>query len=234
MTVAPGSDEQVCRVAGAIAEPARARILFSLMDNRARTSTELAMIANVSPSTASAHLNRLKDERLVKVTAQGKHRYYRLAGEEIADLLESLSVLAGKSCKEFVPSTPAELLAARTCYDHVAGRLGVGLHDRLMTMHCLSPAKPDGDNAYELTSAGVKMLSKLGVDVEAIRDARRRFAFGCIDWSERKPHLGGAVGAALLKLLLENGWVDRDIESRALFVTRRGNRELLAHFGLHV
>src|SRR5580704_3935742 len=125
MDVEPDPDAAVCRIAAAIGEPARARMLYCLVDGRARTSTELAMVAEVTPSTASVHLQRLKTQCLVKVLAQGKHRYYSLVGENVAVALEALSVLAGGSCKSFVPNAPNRLRAARTCYDHIAGTLGV-------------------------------------------------------------------------------------------------------------
>ena len=121
-------------IAAAIGEPARARILYSLMDGRARTSTELAVVAEVSPSTASAHLNRLKAADLVRVLVQGKHRYYSLQGPDVAHLLEGLSILAGAVREKFVPTTPSRLCAARTCYDHMAGSVAVALHDRFKAL----------------------------------------------------------------------------------------------------
>src|SRR5579864_9122806 len=130
MNVEGQADAAVSRIAAAIGEPARARMLYCLLDGRARTSTELAVVAEVTPSTASVHLQRLKTERLVKVFAQGKHRYYSLEGSNVAAALEALSVLAGGSRVAFVPNTPNRLRAARTCYDHIAGTLGVTLHDR--------------------------------------------------------------------------------------------------------
>src|SRR5580704_14540851 len=192
MDVELDSDAAVSRIAAAIGEPARARMLYCLVDGRARTSTELAMVAEVTPSTASVHLQRLKQERLVKVLAQGKHRYYSLVGENIAAALEGLSVLAGGFRMSFVPNTPNRLRAARTCYDHIAGTLGVALHDRIKAMGWLSGGS-GADNAYELTRGGTKALEDLGIDVAAIRALRRRFAFACVDWSERRPHIGGAV-----------------------------------------
>jgi DNA-binding transcriptional ArsR family regulator len=130
MNVTLHDDAAVARIAGAIGDRARARILYSLADGHARTSTELAVVAEVSASTASAHLNRLKAERLIKVHAQGKHRYYSLEGPNVASVLEGLSVLAGgRVTNRFVPNTPSQLRTARTCYDHIAGTLGVLLHD---------------------------------------------------------------------------------------------------------
>lgn len=229
MDVEKDADAAVSKIAAAIGEPARARMLYCLVDGRARTSTELAMVAEVTPSTASVHLQRLKTQRLVTVLAQGKHRYYSLEGANVAAALEALSVLAGRTLNGFVPSTPNRLRAARTCYDHIAGALGVALHDRIAAMSWLSIA--DAENAYELTPAGIKAFENLGVDVAAIRTLRRRFAYACVDWSERRPHLGGAVGAALLRLALKRKWVAQELESRALNITKVGRHELRSRFG---
>lgn len=223
-------DTDVSSIAAAIGEPARARMLYCLSDGRARTSTELAVVAEISPSTASAHLQRLLGRRLVKVFAQGKHRYYSLEGADVAAALEALSVLASGSREAFVPNTPNRLRAARTCYDHIAGALGVALHDRFKAMGWLSDAP--GDNSYEFAPRGTKALAALGIDIEVARKLRRRFAYACVDWSERRPHLGGAVGATLLAVALRRKWVIQDLDSRALAITKVGRRELLARFGV--
>lgn len=220
-------DVAVSRIAAAIGEPARARMLYSLLDGHARTSTELATVANVSASTASAHLNRLKAERLVKVFVQGKHRYYSIEGRNVASALEGLSVLAGGSSAKFVPNTPSRLRAARTCYDHMAGTLGVLLHDRFTAMNWM-------EDDYELTAKGTNAFEALGIDLEATRALRRRFAYACLDWSERRPHLGGGLAAAVLKIALKRRWVIQDLDSRALAVTALGRREILARFGAQV
>lgn len=235
--VAPETtDASVAGIAAAIGERARARMLYSLLDGRARTSTELATLAEVGASTASAHLNRLKDERLVKLHVQGKHRYYSLHGPNVARALESLSLIAGAPRKEFVPNTPSTLLAARTCYDHIAGRLGVALHDRLHSLRWIAPASAangntDGD-AIEVTQRGAREFASLGVDVASARVQRRRFAYACVDWSERRPHVGGSLGAAILSVALQRKWVDRELDSRALEVTVAGKREFRSRFGV--
>src|SRR3984885_7628817 len=203
MAVDDRTDAAVSRIAAAIGEPARARMLYCLVDGRARTSTELAMVADVSPSTGSVHLNRLRAERLVKVAVQGKHRYYSLEGPNVANALEGLSVLAGGSRTRFVPNTPSRLRAARTCYDHLAGTLGVALHDRLMKLKWLSDDSLGIESAYSLTPDGAKTLERLVIDLEPARLLRLLFAYPCLDWSERRPHIGGALGAALLKLALK-------------------------------
>ncbi|HEY1468906.1 MAG TPA: helix-turn-helix transcriptional regulator [Candidatus Acidoferrum sp.] len=233
MSVERHEDAEVCRIAAAIGEPARARMLYCLVDGRARTSTELAIVGGVTPSTASVHLQRLKTQRLVKVLAQGKHRYYSLDGAAVATALEALSVLAGGSRDVFVPNTPDRLRAARTCYDHLAGTLGVSLHDRFTALRWLN-AGSSADNTYNLTPGGEKGFAALGIDIEATRALRRRFAYACVDWSERRPHVGGALAAAFLSAALKRKWVVPDLDSRALGITSVGRREMLARFGLRV
>ena len=234
MDVEHSPDTAVCRMAAAIGEPARARILYCLMDGNARTSTELAVVADVGPSTASAHLNRLKTDHLVRVQVQGKHRFYSLEGPDVASALEALSVLAGGSRDPFVPSTPSRLRAARTCYDHLAGTAGVMLHDRFKALGWLSGGSKGRTSAYDLTREGTKAFEALGIDLEAARTLRRRFACACLDWSERRPHVGGALGAALLNVAVKRKWVIQDLDSRALGFTRLGRREMLNRFGLQV
>ena len=233
MNVERHANAAVSRIAAAIGEPARARILYCLVDGHARTSTELSVVAEVSPSTASVHLNRLKAAHLVKVMVQGKHRFYSLGGPDVASALEGLSVLAGGFRDKFVPSTPSRLRAARTCYDHLAGMVGVSLHDRFKTLGWLADSSANAD-AYDLTANGTKAFEALGIDIEATRTLRRRFACACLDWSERRPHVGGALGAALLKVALKRKWVLQDLDGRALDVTSVGRREMLTRFGLHV
>jgi DNA-binding transcriptional ArsR family regulator len=228
--VADRSEARASRIAAAIGEPARARMLYCLMDGRARTATELALVGEVTPATASAHLARLKDEHLVRMLAQGKHRYYSLGSSDVADVMEALSVLAGFATNALETRTPNHLRAARSCYDHVAGELGVTLHDRLVALGWLS-SKGQGED-YDLTLKGERALGSLGVDVGSLRERRRRFAFACVDWSERRPHLGGALGAALLAMALERRWVARERDSRALSVTAAGRRGLMAVFGI--
>ncbi|MGA8438548.1 MAG: helix-turn-helix transcriptional regulator [Candidatus Sulfotelmatobacter sp.] len=228
------ADDAVSRIAAAIGEPARARILYSLVDGHARTSTELSVVAEVSPSTTSVHLDRLKAAHLVNVVVQGKHRFYSLAGPDVARALEGLSVLAGVRPDKSAPNTPNRLRIARTCYDHLAGMVGVSLHDRLRELRWLSTGSNDKDNEYELTTDGAMALESLGIEVEGIRGLRRRFACACFDWSERRPHLGGALGAALLKVALKRKWAIQDLDSRALDITSLGRREMRSRFGLQV
>jgi len=224
-------DATVAPIAAAIGEPARARMLYCLIDGRARTSTELAIVADVAPSTASVHLQRLKARQLVKVVAQGKHRYYTLDRPEVASALEALNVVAGVAGEHpFKSTAPLALRAARTCYDHIAGTLGVALYESFRTQGWISQAA--SSDADDLTDAGSARFEALGIDVGGARAARRRFAYACLDWSERRPHLGGALAAAVLRMMLRRRWIDQDLDSRILRVTAAGRRELPAKLGL--
>lgn len=218
---------KLSKVASAIAEPARGRMLCHLMDGTARTATELAAVAGIAASTASAHLARLVRAGLLEVVSQSRHRYYRLTGEDVARSLETLMVVAEPTGR-MRSSTPQSLRLARTCYDHAAGELGVQWHDRLFERGWLN--KGAGEGEYDLSAAGRKALAGYGIDISIPH--RRKLAFPCIDWSERRPHLAGALGSALLKLGMDRQWLRRSLEDRALIVTAKGRRELHEAFGI--
>jgi len=225
-------DALLSKIAAAIGEPARTRMLLTLLDGHARTSTELAALAEVTPSTASAHLNRLRETKLIRVAAQGRHRYYSLRSPEVARLLEHLGVFAGGITKKFVPRTPAALHQARTCYDHMAGAVAVALHDQFLRERWLISDPSSGNEAYNITRSGMKTLQHLGIDVTPARALRRRLAYACLDWSERRPHIAGALGAALLQHTVTRKWVVRDLNSRALSLTKLGERQMANQLGL--
>jgi DNA-binding transcriptional ArsR family regulator len=229
---APDTDVAISTVAAVIGDPTRARMLVSLLDGRARTGTELGAIAEVGPSTASAHLHRLEAARLIAVRRQGKHRYYSLSGPDVAALLERMSTLAGVRRAQLVCKAPDRLRAARTCYDHIAGTIGVALRERFTELGWLAIRSSGSDESYELSSSGASAFTALGIDVAAARSQRRRFAFGCLDWTERRYHLGGSLGAALLLLARRRKWVLQDLDSRALRVTELGRREMLGRLGV--
>ncbi|PMR75396.1 transcriptional regulator [Billgrantia endophytica] len=223
-------DLRLSGTAAAVADPARARMLCSLLDGRARTATELAALADIGASTASGHFARLREQGWVEVTAQGRHRYYRLANKEVATALEALLRVAGASLATFEPSTPLGLRHARTCYDHMAGEVAVILHDALVQSGWLLLEGTD----YLLTEKGEEGFVRLGVDLLETRKKRRRFAYPCLDWSERRPHLGGALAAALLTLMNEKGWLVKSLDSRALQLTAKGAARFNTHFGAEV
>ncbi len=230
------SDIAISRLASAIGEPSRARMLCCLLDGHARTSTELAMVAEVSPSTASVHLTRLKNERLVKLLVQGKHRYYSIERADVARALEALMVVAGSPRSRFVPTTPEPLRHARACYDHMAGAIAVSLFQSFTQSGWILPshslAKPKSEDALDLTPSGTKALESLGIDIAAIRGLRRRFAYACLDWSERKPHIGGAARRCSSAKAMRRRWIEREFDSRVLHITRLGQRELSTQFGM--
>src|SRR5471032_2079052 len=216
------ADASLAQLAGAIAEPARARMLCALLDGHARTATELSVLAEVGASTASAHLSRLRDDGLLSVVAQGKHRYYRLASAEVGQALEALLVVAGVPRQPFMPATPDRLRHARTCYDHMAGTVAVALHDQLCAQGWLIAE----ENNYRLSPTGAAAMAALGIDVSALQRQRRRFACPCLDWSERRPHLGGQLGAAILNAFEQHAWVVRQLDSRGMDVTSKGKKAL--------
>ncbi|MEN5148500.1 helix-turn-helix transcriptional regulator [Pseudomonas orientalis] len=227
------NDTAISRVAGAIAEPARTKMLCSLMDGHARTSTEMAVIADISASTASAHLARLKEDGLIKLHTQGRHRYFSLADAHVAQAIEALMVISRNAQTRFVSTTPTRLQLARTCYDHMAGSLAVQLHDYFIDSGWLT--LPDaGDGTYQLTVEGEKGMTGLGIEIETVRAQRRRFACSCLDWSMRRPHLAGALGAAVLQAVTSRKWVIQDLDSRALALTPKGRKALYGRFGIRV
>src|SRR5471032_2312235 len=228
-TLPQSADAGLAQLAGAIAVPARARMLCALLDGHARTATELSVLAEVGASTASAHLSRLRDDGLLSVVAQGKHRYYRLASTEVGQALEALLVVAGVPRQPFVPGTPDRLRHARTCYDHMAGTVAVTLHDQL----CAQGWLIEEANNYHVSPTGAAAMSALGIDVATLQRQRRRFACPCLDWSERRAHLGGALGAAILQLVLRRGWAERELDSRALRISAIGEQRLIQAFGNH-
>ncbi len=223
-------DVDVAAAAELIGHPARAAMLGALMDDRGLPATELAAAAGVSAPTASSHLARLLDGGLVTVEQHGRHRYYRLAGHQVAEAVEALARIAppGSAAAPVADSRAGELRAARTCYDHLAGVLGVALADALQREGTLERR----DGAFSVTSAGEARLAALGVDLDAVRGERRAFARACLDWSERRDHVAGALGAALLRRLLELGWIERDERSRAVHVTDAGRTALPQRLGL--
>jgi DNA-binding transcriptional ArsR family regulator len=232
MDVTPNVDEGAHTIAAAIGDPGRSKMLFSLLDNRARTATELAIVADVRASTASAHLARLKEEKLVKVVKQGRHHYYTLYSPDVATVLEGLLALSGATMPRFVTKYPNQLRHARTCYDHIAGTLGVTLLDTFLREEWLMADDPADPESYLLSPKGLKAFGNLGIDVSELETKRRQLAVPCLDWSERRPHLRGSLAAAFLTLAKKKKWVVGEIDSRALTLTAKGRREMSTIFGL--
>jgi DNA-binding transcriptional ArsR family regulator len=217
-------------VAALVGDATRANILAALLDGRALTASELAYFAHVSPQTASGHLGKLVDGKLLTVLRQGRNRYYRLATPLVAQMLEGIMAVASEGPQRHRPISKAgeAMRMARTCYDHFAGKLGVGLADSLVERGFLVLTPEAG----EVTERGAAFLGDFGVDLAALRMKRRTLCRPCLDWTERRLHLGGTVGAALARRCFDLGWFARLRDSRALTVTAAGRHGLADVFGI--
>lgn len=224
-------------IAALAGDPARVAMLHALMDGRALTATELAKTAGVAPQTASGHLARMTTIGLLSVEKQGRHRYHRLATPAVAHMLESIMNVAAELQPHGKPMTvgpkDAALRRARTCYDHFAGQLGVSLTDAMVAQDFVELTSDAG----VVTETGMAFLSTLGIDTAPLfarrtKQSGRVLCRPCLDWSERRPHLGGLVGAALCSHSLEMGWVKRMSGTRAVQITPKGERILREKFGI--
>jgi DNA-binding transcriptional ArsR family regulator len=234
---APYSSD-IAPTAALFADGTRAAMLTVLLDGRPLAAGELAQISGVSAATASSHLARLLDGDLVTVVKQGRHRYYRLKSAEVAQVIEALSRISPpvqvRSLRQSREATA--LQDARTCYDHLAGRAGAAIFEAMLDRGLLEVVGPDdpAESAYEVTPKGERQLEELGLDLAVVKSARRRFAGHCLDWTERRPHLNGALGAALAEALVERGWFAHTNVRRALTLTSLGREGLANTFGLNL
>lgn len=219
-------------VAELIAGPARATILLALLGGESRPATDLAYRCRLTPQTVSAHLAKLVEGGLLAVEQTGRHKYYRLANPQVGHALEALNVLAPpRPVRSLAQSEEARALRfARTCFDHLAGAVGVGVTDALLARGYIEQL----DGQFRLTASGQAWLERFGVDGARLARARRAFAPQCLDWSERRHHLAGALGAALAARMLELGWITRLSTSRAVRLTPAGQAGLLAEFDLRL
>lgn len=222
----------IAEIAALIGDPARANMLSALMDGRALSAGELAFVAHVTPQTASAHLARLVGARLLAAEKDGRHRFFRLASAEVARMLEEIMAVAVARAPRYRPAWMRDegLRSARTCYDHLAGRLGVALAATLAERRHVLLDEDGG----EVTEEGARFFDELGLDLAAAASGRRRFCRPCLDWSERRPHLGGAVGAALARRCFALGWIERMSDSRAVAITTLGRDGFRTRFGVEI
>jgi DNA-binding transcriptional ArsR family regulator len=221
------------RIANLLADPARAKILRTLIDGTRRPAGELAYTANISAQSASAHLAKLVDGGLLAQEAQGRHRYFRLANAQVADAIESLASLSvavrPRAPRSPLPSksVPVQFLNARTCYDHLAGEIAVQVCEAMLKGRWLTAEARD----FRVTRLGERELAALDVDLAAARRSRRVFARACVDLTQRRPHIGGALGAALLDLYVARGWILRARRSRVVTITPKGQEAFRQTFG---
>jgi DNA-binding transcriptional ArsR family regulator len=215
----------IARIASLLGDPARADVLTALMADRALTATELSAIAGVTKQTMSSHLSKLVDARLVAVDPLGRHRYFRLADADVADLLESLMGVAFRTGAVRLLASPREpaLRKARVCYDHLAGELGVSAFESLLAGGVFARSA-DG---VRLTETGISWFAELGIDTAALAGQRRTLCRPCMDWSERRQHLAGALGCALLSRVCELKWAKREKGSRVIRFTPRGQQSFV-------
>ena len=229
------SNARFAEVAALAGDPARAGMLHALMDGRALTASELARAASVTPQTASGHLSRMTAAGLLSIEKQGRHRYHRLASSDVARMIESIMQVASRlepGRRLSVGPRDAALRSARTCYDHLAGRLGVALADAMVAAGYAELASDAGI----VTDAGVAFLDQLGLDTRSLlsrsgKRSARVLCRPCLDWSERRPHLAGAVGAAICTHSLDQGWIRRIDGTRAVAITRKGEQVFRERFG---
>jgi DNA-binding transcriptional ArsR family regulator len=226
----PARAMDVAVVGAAIGDPSRAAMLTALMDGRALPASVLAYWAGITPQTASAHLARLEQAKLVVVEADGRQRNFRLANEQVAHALEGLMALAPSRPRAHVPAAEDGVLfpEARLCYDHLAGALGVRVLAALVGRRLLVPKGKD----FELSTRGARWFAALGIEVSGVRHRRRHFARACLDLTERRHHLAGALGAALAANLLKKGWLRRRPEGRAVSVSKAGQTGFKRELGI--
>ncbi len=224
------SGNSLAEVAALIGDPARANILHALADGRALTAGELAWHAGVSAQTTSGHLAKLTEAHLIALEKQGRHRYFRLASREVAEAMEALMLVAAQGPKRHRPVGPKDeaLRTARTCYDHLAGRLAVAMADRLSARHLIVLS----DGAAAVTDEGHRFFSDFGLDLDSDSKSSRPLCRTCLDWSERRSHLAGRLGAALCQRCLDLGWIKRGKDSRAVTFTPKGIEGFRETFGI--
>jgi DNA-binding transcriptional ArsR family regulator len=223
-------ENELANLAGQLADPARASIVLNLMDGSSRPTGELQIAANISPSSASGHLSKLVDARILSVIKQGRLKYYRISTAAVAHAIEALTIVAfpGNAIRQAARSSINPFSFARTCYDHLAGKLGVQIIVAMQTQEIIRPS----GKAYEVTDNGLKWLQGLGIDCNALRLERRLFAPQCLDFTERRPHLGGALGAALFSRMEELKWLVKLCVPRAVRLTSQGRAELGKRLGV--
>jgi DNA-binding transcriptional ArsR family regulator len=237
-------DTDIAGAAALIADPTRAAMLRALIPGRPLAAGELARLAGVSAATASFHLAKLTDGGMITVARQGRHRYYRLAGHQIAAAIEAIGLISPPlPVRSLRQSREAAALAeARTCYDHLAGRAGVELMEAMLARGLIekdqrSPRTIGGDppaSRFEVTGAGARTLGSFGVNISEVRRSRRHFAGECIDWTQRRGHLNGALAAAVTTRLFDLGWIEHGPRRRSVRITAAGGAGLADTFGLEL
>jgi DNA-binding transcriptional ArsR family regulator len=225
-------ENQFKQIATLIGDPTRATIMWTLLEGKAFTATELAITVTTSPQNISMHLTKLVQANLLVVESQGRHKYYRFARKEIAYAIEAMISLVPPSIS--IQSTKTEKISGikhcRTCYDHLAGKVGVALTDSLLQQQLLV----DTSGGFEISSEGEKWFTEFGIPLTALKQQKRSFLRPCLDWSERRPHIAGSFATALLDKMLLEDWLRKTKDSRALIVTAKGKKEFQSRLGIAI
>jgi DNA-binding transcriptional ArsR family regulator len=220
----------IAEIAALLGDPARATMTSALLDGRALTASELALAARITPQTASSHLAKLTEAGLLSMWRSGRHRYFRLASPTVAEMIDGIVAVALSKRPRFRPVSGEgrAVTAARICYDHLAGRLSVALTDSLVARGYIEL----DEDAARVTTAGIRFLNRFGIERSTLRSTRRHRCRLCLDWTERRPHLAGAMGAAITRRYFDLGWMERVSRSHAVVVTPSGRRGLRKTFGV--
>jgi DNA-binding transcriptional ArsR family regulator len=225
-------ESQFRKIAALIGEPVRASIMWSLLDGRAMTATELAISADTSPQNMSMHLAKLLESDLLLMESQGRHRYYKFARKEIAYAIEAMTMLIPQSIakQNAVKLNEPMIVNCRTCYDHLAGKVGVAITDSLLAQRIIAYNR----EGLNVTKAGIRWFSGLGIDISGLRLLRRSFLRPCLDWSERRHHIAGSLAAAFLDKMFLFDWIRRMKNSRIIVITSKGQKAFYDRFNLTV
>jgi DNA-binding transcriptional ArsR family regulator len=220
-------ENQFIKLTSLIGDPVRAKVLWALLDKRAYTATELAIYADTSPQNISMHLNKLVKAGLLSVESQGRHKYYTYSTIDVPYAIEALAgLIPASDLKNNNGPDEKPIRYCRSCYDHLAGKVGVMLTDGLLKQQFIYRH----DSSFEVSNTGEAWFNTAGINVNELKKQKRAFARPCLDWSERKHHLAGSLGAALLNHIIDNGWVRKEKDSRTIIVTRKGEEAFLKHF----
>src|SRR5258706_5444988 len=225
-------ENQFKEIAALIGESTRATIMWTLLDGKAFTATELAIVANTSPQNISMHLNKLVEADLLCVENQGRYRYYSFSRRDIAYAIEAMANLiphtTGK--KNLKTENRSDIKYCRSCYDHLAGKIGVAITDGLLQQKIII----DRNNAFEISNKGQRWFSDLDIDISSLKEQRRSIIRPCLDWSERRNHIGGSLAAALLETMIFGDWIRRTKNSRVILITAKGQKELYKYFKVDI
>lgn len=215
-------NNEISRISTIIGDPVRSVILWTLLDNRAYTAIELANVVETSPQNISIHLSKLVNADLLTVESQGRHKYYKLLNPEIAGVIEGIANLVPKERQKKVTDNNSGIKYCRTCYDHLAGKIGVEITAKLIDKKYIVL----DNKSFLVTDEGKTFFEDLGIDLEGLKKQKRIFAKPCLDWSERKHHFSGSLAAALLNKMFEMDWIRRIDNSRAVSITANGQKAL--------